>query len=142
MPPTTRIRFLTLRVFPIGKFTTNLLSELRALPPHKLRFANIVMPKTDAWRERQRQKSWGLRLWELLKEPRYKFFVKEGRTFTVRSGVPGVWEEVAKRIKEQTVEEGRGGGKAVGSRSSRIGREMEKQKVVSVRRQTSRVSSK
>jgi hypothetical protein len=108
MPPTTRIRFLTLRIFPIGKFTTNFLFELRALPPKGLRFANIVMPKTDAWKKRQAEKSWGKRALEFVMEPRFKFYVKEGKTFTIRSGVPGVWEEVAKRIQEQTVEETEG----------------------------------
>lgn len=39
---------------------------------------------------------------EVIAEPRFKFFVKEGRLFTTKTGVPGVWEEVAMRIKGQT----------------------------------------
>ena len=39
---------------------------------------------------------------EVIAEPRYKFFIKEGKMFTAKTGVPGVWEEVAMRIKGQT----------------------------------------
>ena len=39
---------------------------------------------------------------EVIAEPRLKFFVKEGKMFTTKTGVPGVWEEVALRIRAQT----------------------------------------
>ncbi|KAF2691762.1 hypothetical protein K458DRAFT_5274 [Lentithecium fluviatile CBS 122367] len=147
LPPTTRLRFLTLRIFPIGKFTTNFLFELRALPPSKLRFANIVMPKTDAWRQRQAQKSWGRKFWEFLMEPRFKFYVKEGRTYTIRSGVPGVWEEVAQRIKEQTVKEvntvgAKGVRRLLPARPVRTIEEVTRQQVAPIKRQTSRAPMK
>jgi hypothetical protein len=45
------------------------------------------------------------RMMEVVSEPRFKFYVKEGRLYTMKTGVPGVWEEVARRIREQTVEE-------------------------------------
>jgi hypothetical protein len=45
------------------------------------------------------------RVVEVVSEPRFKFYVKEGRLYTMKTGVPGVWEEVARRIQEQTAEE-------------------------------------
>lgn len=42
---------------------------------------------------------------EVVAEPRHKFFVKEGKMFTAKTGVPGVWEEVAMRIRNQTTQE-------------------------------------
>jgi hypothetical protein len=42
---------------------------------------------------------------EVISEPRYKFHVKPGRKYTIDTGVPGVWEEVAKRIQNQTIAE-------------------------------------
>jgi hypothetical protein len=44
------------------------------------------------------------RIWWVMQEPRYKFYVKEGRAYTVPTGVPGVWDDVAKAIMRQTVE--------------------------------------
>jgi hypothetical protein len=47
-------------------------------------------------------------LWDsfksILNEPRNKFYVKEGLAYTHRTGVAGVWENVAKAIQEQTYE--------------------------------------
>ncbi|KAF1830946.1 hypothetical protein BDW02DRAFT_76004 [Decorospora gaudefroyi] len=99
----TRLEFVTLRIFPFRKNTTALLHELRALPPRKFRLANIEL------RLAQPEKSFFKRVLEVLNEPRFKFHVKEGRRYTMKTGVPGVWEEVANRIKEQTVEEERAG---------------------------------
>jgi hypothetical protein len=45
------------------------------------------------------------RVVEVVSEPRFKFYVKEGRLYTMKTGVPGVWEEAARRIQEQTAEE-------------------------------------
>ncbi|KAF1958568.1 hypothetical protein CC80DRAFT_407649 [Byssothecium circinans] len=101
-PPTTRLRFLTLRIFPIGKFTTTYLSEMRALPARRFRMANLERIKGRHWEEEKKEKSLGKKVWELVNEPRWKFYVKEGRACTVRTGVPGVWEEVARVIGEQT----------------------------------------
>lgn len=42
---------------------------------------------------------------DVINEPRFKFYVKEGRLYTMKTGVPGVWEEVAARIRDQTVAE-------------------------------------
>lgn len=87
------------------KHTTVYAHELRALPPHPLRFANIVLPKSEAWRKRQAEKPLLKGLWEFIEEKRFKFYVKEGRAYTMRTGVPGVWEEVANGIKERTKQE-------------------------------------
>jgi len=70
-----------------------------------LRLANIELPKSEAWVKRQREKGIFKRMLEVMSEPRFKFYVKEGRLYTMKTGVPGVWEEVAMRIKEQTAEE-------------------------------------
>ncbi|KAL6712371.1 hypothetical protein ACN47E_000248 [Coniothyrium glycines] len=99
----TKIEFVTLRIFPFRKTTAAFIHELRALPPMRMRLANIELPKTEEWAERQRSKGIFKRMFEVLKEPRFKFYVKEGRAYTMKTGVPGVWEEVAKRIQEQTV---------------------------------------
>ncbi|KAJ8112568.1 hypothetical protein OPT61_g5089 [Boeremia exigua] len=98
----TKLEFVTLRIFPFRKNTTALLHELRALPPMKFRLANIEIPKSDEWAQRQRQKGIWNRILEVIAEPRFKFFVKEGKMFTMKAGVPGVWEEIAMRIKGQT----------------------------------------
>lgn len=87
---------------------------------------------------------------EFVREPRYKFYVKEGRTFTIRSGVPGVWEEVAKRIQEQTVLEMEGKeGSAKGirrplvpARPVKTGSDARLPKVPALKRQTSRTPPK
>ncbi|KAJ4286797.1 hypothetical protein N0V90_013049 [Kalmusia sp. IMI 367209] len=102
LPSTTKVTFQTLRIFPIPKHTTAYVHELRALPPRTFRFANIELPKSDAWRKRQVEKGWVQRAWEVVAEPRYKFYVREGRVYTMRSGVPGVWEEVARGITQRT----------------------------------------
>jgi hypothetical protein len=101
----TKLDFVTLRIFPFRKETGVFLHELRALPPRKLRIANIELPKSDAWAQRQRAKGIFKRMYDVINEPRFKFYVKEGRTFTQKSKVPGVWEEVAKRIQRQTIAE-------------------------------------
>jgi hypothetical protein len=98
----TKLEFVTLRIFPFRKTTTAFLHELRALPPMKFRLANIEIPKTEEWAKRQREKGIWRRMLEIVAEPRHKFFVKEGKMFTQKTGVPGVWEEVAMRIKGQT----------------------------------------
>lgn len=106
IPAATKITFQTLRIIPFAKETSCYLFELRALPQRRFRFANLEIPKTAAWRKRQSEKSLWWRFKDFVGEPRFKFFVKEGKAYTVRSGVPGVWEEVAKKIQEQTVKEG------------------------------------
>jgi hypothetical protein len=68
----------------------------------RFRIANIEIPKSDEWAKRQREKGVWRRMWEVVNEPRFKFYVKEGKMFTMKTGVPGVWEEVAMRIKGQT----------------------------------------
>lgn len=98
----TKLEFVTLRIFPFRKHTSAFVHELRALPPRKLRLANIELPKTEEWAKKQRNKGIFRRILEVISEPRYKFYVKEGRNYTMKTGAPGVWEEVAKRIQEQT----------------------------------------
>lgn len=105
LPATTKVTFQTLRIFPMPKHTTVYAHELRALPPHPLRFANIVLPKSEAWKKRQSEKPLWKGLWEFIEEKRFKFYVKEGRAYTMRTGVPGVWEEVANGIKERSEQE-------------------------------------
>ncbi|OAK94520.1 hypothetical protein IQ06DRAFT_85805 [Phaeosphaeriaceae sp. SRC1lsM3a] len=99
----TKLEFVTLRIFPFRKNTAAFIHELRALPSKKLRFANIELPKNEAWAQRQRAKGVFKRMLEVMSEPRHKFYVKEGRSYTMRTKVPGVWEEVARRIQEQTI---------------------------------------
>jgi hypothetical protein len=99
----TKLEFVTLRIFPFRKTTTAFLHELRALPPRKLRLANIELPKTPEWVKRQREKGIFQRMFDVVNEPRFKFYVKEGRLYTMKTGVPGVWEEVAIRIQQQTI---------------------------------------
>ncbi|KAG9189853.1 hypothetical protein G6011_06721 [Alternaria panax] len=103
----TKLEFVTLRIFPFRKHTTTFLHELRALPPKRFRLANIELPKSEAWAQRQREKGVVRRVVEVVSEPRFKFYVKEGRLYTMKTGVPGVWEEVARRIQEQTALEER-----------------------------------
>lgn len=98
----TKLEFVTLRVFPFRKHTTAFLHELRALPPMKMRLANIELPKSDECAKRQRAKGIFKRIFDIVNEPRFKFYVKEGRVYTMKTRVPGVWEEVAQRIAEQT----------------------------------------
>ncbi|KAJ4326419.1 hypothetical protein N0V94_000094 [Neodidymelliopsis sp. IMI 364377] len=97
-----KLEFVTLRIFPFRRNTSAFLHELRALPPMRFRIANIEIPKSDEWAKRQREKGVLRRMWEVVNEPRFKFYVKEGKMFTMKTGVPGVWEEVAMRIKGQT----------------------------------------
>lgn len=104
-----KLEFVTLRIFPFRRNTSAFLHELRALPPRKFRLANIEIPKNDDWARRQREKGIWRRMLEVVNEPRFKFFVKEGKMFTMKTGVPGVWEEVAMRIKGQTNREVKGG---------------------------------
>ncbi|KAF2027024.1 hypothetical protein EK21DRAFT_72864, partial [Setomelanomma holmii] len=101
----TKLDFVTLRIFPFRKQTSVFLHELRALPPRKMRLANIELPKSDAWAQRQRAKGIFRRMYDVINEPRFKFYIKEGRTYTQKSGVPGVWEAVASRIQQQTITE-------------------------------------
>ncbi|KAI4653411.1 hypothetical protein J4E93_001177 [Alternaria ventricosa] len=127
----TKLEFVTLRIFPFRKHTTTFLHELRALPPKKLRLANIELPKSEAWVKRQREKGIFKRMLEVMSEPRFKFYVKEGRLYTMKTGVPGVWEEVAMRIKEQTIEEvERESGNDTGKRNVRARKEVLKKPVV------------
>ncbi|KAH7563574.1 hypothetical protein BM1_00621 [Bipolaris maydis] len=101
----TKLEFVTLRIFPFRKHTTAFLHELRALPQRRFRLANIELPKTDAWAQRQREKGIFKRVLDVINEPRFKFYVKEGRLYTMKTKVPGVWEEVAERIRDQTIVE-------------------------------------
>ncbi len=101
----TKLEFETLRTFPFRKTTAMFLHELRALPPRTMRLANIERIKTEDWVKQQREKGVFRRIFELLNEPRFKFYVKEGRFYTMKTKVPGVWEEVMQRIKEQTFAE-------------------------------------
>jgi hypothetical protein len=101
----TKLEFVTLRIFPFRKNTTAFLHELRALPSKRFRLANLEISKNDDWARRQREKGLLKRMLEVIAEPRYKFFVKEGKMFTSKTGVPGVWEEVAVRIRGQTTRE-------------------------------------
>lgn len=103
----TKLEFVTLRIFPFRKNTTAFLHELRALPGKRFRLANLEIPKNDEWARRQREKGVWKRMLEVVAEPRYKFFVKEGKMFTQKTGVPGVWEEVAMRIRGQTTRAGK-----------------------------------
>ena len=99
----TKLEFETLRTFPFRKTTATFLHELRALPPGKLMFANFELVKSKEWAKQQGEKGTFRRILEILNEPRFKFYVKEGRFYTMKTKVPGVWEQVSQRIQEQTV---------------------------------------
>jgi hypothetical protein len=105
MPGNTRLEFTTLRAFPFPRNTGMILSDLRTLSPQKGRLANIELPKSKEWRQNQKNKPIHLRFWEIIAEPRFKFYVKEGRNYTVTTGVPGVWENVAMTIQRQTLKD-------------------------------------
>ena len=64
--------------------------------------ANLERIKGKNWEAEQKKKGVGRKLWNLVNEPRWKFYVKPGHAYTVRTGVPGVWEEIARVIQEQT----------------------------------------
>jgi hypothetical protein len=140
----TKLDFVTLRIFPFRRSTSVFLHELRALPARRLRLANIEIPKTDAWADRQRAKGIWRRFLEVVNEPRFKFYVKEGRMYTVKTGAPGVWEEVARRIKAQTVAEAQREAEKTGAAVERVKRPLLRRPVVPsevrerVKRQTSR----
>ena len=141
----TKLEFVTLRIFPFRKHTSAFLHELRALPPRKMRLANIELPKNDAWAKRQREKGIFKRMYEVVSEPRYKFYVKEGRTYTMKTGVPGVWEEVAKRIQEQTVVEQESVKQAKSSAKRQVGVRKPGQLTITkerVKRQTARAQGR
>ncbi|KAF2877166.1 hypothetical protein BDV95DRAFT_625188 [Massariosphaeria phaeospora] len=142
-PPSTLLEFTTLRIFPARKLTTTYLSELRALAPQRGRFANIELPKTKAWHDRQKQKGFWERVFQMMNEPRFKFYVKEGQSYTIRTRVPGVWEGVAGAIQQQTMASEAAAGKGGKVRTTatpgptRLLEDVKKQKVV--KRQTSRL---
>ena len=115
------------------------------MPPHTFRFANIELPKNAAWAERQRQKSFFKRAWEIIEERRFKFYIKEGIAYTMKTGVPGVWEEVARGIRARSETNGEKK-EAAGDRPKRIAgkkivpakKEVVKVQIPQVRRQTLR----
>jgi hypothetical protein len=140
----TKLEFVTLRIFPFRKHTSAFVHELRALPPRKMRLANIELPKNDEWARRQRGKGIFKRMYEVISEPRYKFYVKEGRTYTMKTGVPGVWEQVASRIQEQTAAEEASSDQAKNSKTRPVVRKPTQPTITQerVKRQTARALKK
>jgi hypothetical protein len=140
----TKLEFVTLRIFPFRKHTSAFVHELRALPPRKMRLANIELPKNDEWARRQRGKGIFKRMYEVISEPRYKFYVKEGRTYTMKTGVPGVWEQVASRIQEQTAAEEASSDQAKNSKTRSVVRRPTQPTITQerVKRQTARALKK
>jgi hypothetical protein len=140
----TKLEFVTLRIFPFRKHTSAFVHELRALPPRKMRLANIELPKNDEWARRQRGKGIFKRMYEVISEPRYKFYVKEGRTYTMKTGVPGVWEQVASRIQEQTAAEEASSDQAKSSKTRPVVRRPTQPTITQdrVKRQTARALKK
>ena len=59
--------------------------------------------KGPEWRKQQAQRAWWEKFLGVLNEPRFKFYVKEGRMYTQKTGVPEVWENVAKAIQKQSI---------------------------------------
>jgi len=105
LPKDTRLEFTTLRTFPFRRTTGATLSDLRALPPQRGRFANIQLLKTNEWHQQQKKINIFMKFWNILAEPRWKFYVKEGRSYTIRTKAPGVWENVALVIQQRTRED-------------------------------------
>ncbi|KAF2264464.1 hypothetical protein CC78DRAFT_235477 [Lojkania enalia] len=131
LPPDTLLEFTTLRAFPFQRNTAVMLSELQALKPQWWRFANIERVKTKEFERLQRQKSLWRRLLQIVNEPRFKFYVKEGRNYTIRTGVPGVWENVARAIQKQTVLDG-------GKEAKEMARLVKEVQIRNIKRQTTR----
>lgn len=73
-----------------------------------MRLANLQIAMSKESRERWEKRSWSRSVLGVLNEPRWKFWVKEGRAYTMKTAAPGVWEQVAKRIQEQTFAEEKG----------------------------------
>ncbi|KAH7119827.1 hypothetical protein B0J11DRAFT_439602 [Dendryphion nanum] len=132
LPPETRLEFTTLRAFPIERTTTVLAHELRALPSQRFRFANLERVRTQAQKERWAKMNLYRKGLEIVNEPRWKFYVKEGRSYTVPTGVPGVWEEIARVIQMRTQNE-KNDGKDDGMKwERRAGREDAKRRAATV----------
>ncbi|KAF2110348.1 hypothetical protein BDV96DRAFT_200791 [Lophiotrema nucula] len=135
LPANTEIEFTTLRAFPFKRNTAVLLKELRALPPQSWRFANLERVKGPEWRKEQKQRPWWEKFLGVLNEPRFKFYVKEGRLYTQKTGVPEVWENVARAIQKQSVPMGGESGRDAG-RTAKLVKDLPP--IRHVRRQTTR----
>lgn len=114
------MEFTTLRAFPFERTTTVLAHELRALPRQWGRFANLERVRSQAQNERWAKMSFFRKVFEIINEPRWKFYVKEGRSYTVKSGVPGVWEEIASVIQRRTEADKRIGNKQSGKKTGML----------------------
>ncbi|KAF2022372.1 hypothetical protein BU24DRAFT_418018 [Aaosphaeria arxii CBS 175.79] len=134
--PNARLEFTTLRAFPFQRTSTVLLHELRALPSQMFRFANLERVKTEASIKRWKGMPWYSKFMEIINEPRWKFYVKEGRQYTMKTGVPGVWEEIAQTIQRQSLKEQVGKGSA--KPANTLAKLVNEPKVRPVRRQTAR----
>lgn len=76
----------------------------------------------------------------MLNEPRFKFYVKDGRRYTLPTGVPWVWPDVVRQIQRQTAEEAAGkAGKLGKGKVVEVKPQVEvERKKVALKRQTAR----
>ncbi|KAF2727392.1 hypothetical protein EJ04DRAFT_517280 [Polyplosphaeria fusca] len=106
VPPDTRLELVTLRTWPVRRTSAVFLHELRALDTQRWRYANIGREASNVSEDK---KSIWRSFLGIINEPRFKFYVKPGLAYTHRTGVGGVWENVAKIIQEQTWNKDPGG---------------------------------
>ncbi|KAF2655472.1 hypothetical protein K491DRAFT_429193 [Lophiostoma macrostomum CBS 122681] len=141
-PPDTRLEFTTLRAVGFKRHTAVLLHELRALPASRWGFANIERIKSDYLLKDEKSKGIFRKILTVLNEPRFKFYVKEGRIYTIKTKVPGVWESIAAHIRRQTDEiarKAKGPGRKI-LQARKPTAKIEKVEVKPLKRQTSRLT--
>ena len=103
-PASTPVEIITIRSLPWPKTTDLVLGELRPLSPRWARFANFHRVLSSAARARLAQRSVWQKLFALMAEQRTKFYIKPGRFYTSHTPGPGVWENLAQAIQNQTLQ--------------------------------------
>jgi hypothetical protein len=103
LPPDTRLDITTLRVIPFRRTDTVFITELQSLPRtffNSIRwFSNLKRIKTDAWKERHRQKSTWAKWVAFMNEPRWRFSTSR---VNEAKDAPGMWEIIMDGLKERT----------------------------------------
>lgn len=105
--------------------------------------------RSPEWQRHQSQKPLYRKFLDVINEPRFKFYVKEGRNYTIKTSAgPGVWENVAKAISQQTTTAGAGKTRSANTSASAIENAIERnvdkvavgneRKLRVIRRQTAR----
>ncbi|KAF2743639.1 hypothetical protein M011DRAFT_450800 [Sporormia fimetaria CBS 119925] len=95
-PSTTTLEIATLRVFPFARTSFVQLKDLRSLPYQPSQLANFVRVEQEVM-QKAKMGVWK-KMWEVLKEPRWKFYVPDGKKYVPR-GTEGVWEGLARYVR-------------------------------------------